>query len=114
MHELSIAMSIVEIAEEYAEKNEARKVNEIEIEVGSLSGVVIEALDFAMSAAIKNTICEQAGWKIIDVQAKSVCPSTGKEFVVTGLYEPCPYCNEYGHELIQGRELRVKSLIVDD
>ena len=114
MHELSIAMSIVEIAEETALENKAKKVKEVEIEVGSLSGVVVEALDFAMSAAIKNTICEQAAWKIIEVQAKSVCPSTGKEFVVKELYEPCPYCNEYGHELIQGRELRVKSLIVDD
>lgn len=113
MHELSIAISIVEIAEEYAVKNKAVEVKEIEIEIGSLAGVVIDALDFAMGAAIKNTICERSKWTIIETPAKSICPLTQKEYVVEQLYEPCPYCNEYGHDLIQGRELRVKSLIID-
>lgn len=113
MHELSIAMSIVEIATEYAEKDKSGKVLEIEIEVGELSGVVISALDFAMDAAVKNSICEDAKWVILKKEALARCNSTGKTYKVDNLYNPCPFCKKYGHELIQGKELRVRSIVVE-
>ena len=113
MHELSIAMSIVDIAADYAARDNAKCVTEIEIEVGTLAGVVIDALDFAMEAAIKNTICEGAKWNIIEIKAKGSCPDKNKNYEISDLYSPCPYCGKYGHELTQGKELRVKSLMVD-
>ena len=113
MHELSIAIGIVDIASDHAKKNNARQVKEIEIEVGSLSGIVIDALDFAMDAAIKNSICDNAQWKIIEIPARSVCTTTKKEYPSNDLYSKCPFCGMYGHELISGRELRVKSLLVE-
>jgi hydrogenase nickel incorporation protein HypA/HybF len=39
MHELSIAQSIVELAEEQARNHQARCVEELELEIGSLAGV---------------------------------------------------------------------------
>lgn len=113
MHELSIAMSIVDIASDYAARDRAKCVSEIEIEVGSLAGVVIDALDFAMEAAVKSTICEGAKWKFIEIIARGLCPEKNKSYEISDLYSPCPYCGKYGHELVQGKELRVKSLLVD-
>jgi len=113
MHELSIAMSIVEIATDHAQKDGAERVTEIDIEVGSLSGVVVEALDFAMEVAIKDTICRDAKWNIILIEAKAFCAGKKKEYDVSDLYSPCPFCGEYGHELKQGKEMRVKSLLVE-
>ena len=113
MHELSIAMSIVDIASDYAARDHAKRVSEIEIEVGNMAGVVIDALDFAMEAAVKSTICEGAKWKFIEVAAMVTCPDKNKSYEISDLYSPCPHCGKYGHELIQGKELRVKSLLVD-
>ncbi len=113
MHEFSIAMSIVDIATEYAVEDKAEKVKEIEIEIGTLSGVVPEALELAMEAAVKNTICETAAWNIRILRAKMICPVSGREFQVETLTDPCPECGDYGHELTQGNELRVKSLQVE-
>jgi hydrogenase nickel incorporation protein HypA/HybF len=113
MHELSIAMSIVDIAIEYAQRDDAHEVREIEIEVGTLSGVVVDALDMAMEAAVKHTICDGAEWKITEVQARIRCPESGESHPVNSLFEPCPECGNYGHELIEGKELRVRSLLVD-
>jgi len=113
MHELSIAMGIVDIASDHAHKNNASQVVEIEIEVGSLSGIVIEALDFAMEAAIQNSICDRAQWKIVEVPAIAICPETKKEYPIKDLHSKCPFCEKYGHDLISGRELRVKSLLVE-
>lgn len=113
MHELSIATNIVEIAVEYAEKNNASVVKEIEIEVGELSGVVVEALEFAMDSATKQTILENAKVKIDFIHGKAKCNHCGHEFPVSSIYEVCPKCNSYNSEIIKGKELRVKSLIVD-
>ena len=41
MHELSIAMNIVEIVEENAAAANCKAVSEIDLEIGSMSGVVI-------------------------------------------------------------------------
>jgi hydrogenase nickel incorporation protein HypA/HybF len=55
MHELSIAMSIVEIAGEEAKRLRARRVNAVHVKVGALSGVVKDALEFAWQVATDNT-----------------------------------------------------------
>ncbi len=113
MHELSIAMSIVELAEEYAGKEGAGKVTELEIEVGDFSGVVIEALDFAMEEAIRGTRCEGALWKIIRIHPLARCRSCGHEYQPGSLYQSCPACGEYGADIVQGKELRLKSILVE-
>ena len=60
MHELSIVMGIIKIAEVEAEKAGAKNVDLIELEIGNLAGVEIEALDFAWTEAVKHTILENA------------------------------------------------------
>jgi len=113
MHELSIAMNIIDIAGEYAEKAKAKVVHRIEIEVGELSGVVFEALEFAMENAVKNTILENAKWFIHKISGKVLCENCSYEFDTDNVYTPCPKCGDYRQEIIQGRELRVKSITVD-
>lgn len=113
MHELSIALEIIDIVEEYARKAEAGIVREIEIEVGTLSGVVIEALEFALDAAVENTILEKADRRFIEIPAMGRCGSCGIEFGTDGYPTRCPECAAPAVEIINGRELRVKSLTVD-
>ena len=113
MHELSVAMSIVELATEYAEKEDAKQVKELEIEVGDFSGVVLDALDFAMEEAVRGSICEGASWKIIPVHPRARCRSCGHEFSPATLYEPCPACGAFGFDLLNGNELKLRSILVD-
>jgi hydrogenase nickel incorporation protein HypA/HybF len=113
MHELSIALSIVELAEEYAAKEKAREVLEMEIEVGELSGVVIEALEFAMEEAVAGTLCEKARWKIIPVKGEVRCRTCGHLFPSDTLFADCPRCGEAGVELVRGNEMRLRSLLVE-
>src|ERR1700691_2779292 len=57
MHELSIAMSIVDMAQEEAERRDV-KVDAIHLELGLLSGVVAEALLFSYEMACSGTRLE--------------------------------------------------------
>jgi len=113
MHELSIVMSIIEIAEENAKKENASVINEIELDIGKQAGVVMEALEFAIEAAKMGTLLEKAEWKINEIPARARCTSCGHEFDTEHLYEPCPACGNPFSDVFQGRELRVKSLKVE-
>jgi hydrogenase nickel incorporation protein HypA/HybF len=113
MHEFSIAVNIVDIANDYASKEGAEAVREIEIEVGELSGVVLEALEFCLEVAVKDSILEGAQRNIRRVPGLARCRSCFREFPVKDLYSVCPECHAPAPEIIRGSELRVKSLLVE-
>lgn len=113
MHELSIAMSIVEIAEENINQANLSKVTEIELDVGELSGVVFDALEFAMVEAVKDTVLQNAVRKINRIPGKARCNECGFEFELEDIYTPCPKCASFDNEIIKGKELKVKSLIAE-
>jgi len=58
MHELGIAVSIVQIAEEELARNGGEKVRAIHLQLGSLSGVATEALNFSFGLACEGTAAE--------------------------------------------------------
>jgi hydrogenase nickel incorporation protein HypA/HybF len=112
MHELSLVLNIIDIAEEEVKKAHAHQVDVIDLEVGSLAGVEIDALNFSWDAAVKNTVLANAERNIDQVQAVAKCTNCGCEYQVHEPYEPCPACNEVFVEYLKGKELRVKSLVV--
>src|SRR5210317_1351272 len=98
MHELSIAMGIVDIAEKETRKANAQKVELIELEIGVLSGVEIYALDFAWPQAIKNTVLEHAEKKVNIIPGKGKCLECQHEFNMENYYDSCPECNSHFKE----------------
>ncbi|MBL7852117.1 MAG: hydrogenase maturation nickel metallochaperone HypA [Cyclobacteriaceae bacterium] len=110
MHELSIVMSIVDLAEEQVKKHRARGVDRIELDIGALAGVEFDALDFAWNAGVKNSVLATAQRQVNRIEGKMRCMKCGKEFTVTEPFQPCPDCQDYLNEFLQGKELRVKSL----
>lgn len=113
MHEMSIAMNIVDIVEEELEKAHATVVSQIELEIGTLSGVVLEALEFALDEAVKKTPLENAEIKIEKVSGRASCKHCGYVFESEDYFSSCPQCKSMETEIIQGKELRIKSLLVE-
>lgn len=112
MHELSIAKNIIEIATEQAKINNLTEVNEIEIEVGTLSGVEIEALEFVLEVVTKETILENSRTILTKIPGLARCLICSKEFATDSFFAQCPECKGFNFQIIQGQELRVKSLNV--
>jgi len=113
MHELSIAMNIIEITEENAKKANASVISEIELDIGTQSGIVIEALEFAMESATKSTMLENAEVKINSIPARSVCSKCNNEFYIEDIFTACPECGNPFCDVIQGKELKLKSLKIE-
>ena len=112
MHELSIAMGIVRIAENETAKANAHKVDLIELEIGTLAGIEFKALDFVWPSAVKGTILERAEKRITKINGKAKCNDCNKVFPLDDIIGNCPNCSSYTKTIIQGKELVVKSLEV--
>ncbi len=113
MHELSIAINIVELAEEEARKRGGLRISSVHIEIGTLSNVVQEALEFALNSAVKNTLLQNATFRYDNIIAKATCESCGNVFEPEDFFSPCPECQSFSTEIIQGKELRIRSITME-
>ena len=113
MHELSIALSIIDIAQAEAEKAKAKVIKEIEVDIGTLAGIEFESLEFSFSAVSKNTEMENTGFIINKIIAQSECRDCHKQFEAQQLFDICPECKGFNTFLVQGNELKVKSILIE-
>ena len=115
MHELSIAMSIVEMAEEESERHGGGKINAVHLKLGPLSGVVKIALENAFSLAREGTILEHAILVVEQVPIVARCPKCVAERTLPSMQSfLCPECHTPLSEVIHGRELEVVALEIED
>jgi hydrogenase nickel incorporation protein HypA/HybF len=112
MHELSVVMNIISIAAQEAAKNNAAGIEEIEMDIGLLSGIEMAAFDFAWEQAVKGTLLEKAVKNINRIEGKGVCIDCNANFAIHQLYDPCPVCGQHFITIQKGKELRVKSLVI--
>lgn len=111
MHELSIAMSIVELAQEEAERHGAAKVEAVHLRLGQLSGVVKEALLFSYEMACQSTILEGSRLLIEEISVEALCPQCNAPRQISSLQ--CFQCLECGaptQTILRGKELEVVAL----
>lgn len=112
MHELSIALGIVGIAENQIRKHQAQRVETIELEIGQLAGVEWKALEFAWESATKHTVLENSQLEVNRVEGAARCLECQHEFPTTSLFARCPSCGGFFSQIIRGKELRVKALTI--
>ena len=113
MHELSIAVSIVDIAINQAELSNAEKINEVELEIGQLAGIEMESLNFCFESVCKETIADGAKLSIDEVEALGECDDCNRRFPVDNYFAICPDCDGTKVDIVQGKELKIKAIIVD-
>jgi hydrogenase nickel incorporation protein HypA/HybF len=113
MHELSLTRSLVEIAEEHARRGQATAILSITMEIGSLSGVVPEAVEFAFDICTKGTLAESAKLIIRHIPGRGRCLECGAETVMDFNTFACPDCGGFALETLQGKEIRLIELEVD-
>jgi hydrogenase nickel incorporation protein HypA/HybF len=115
MHEVSLAYTIVLIAEDYARRNGASNIMTVGLRIGEFSGVVPEVLETAFEVAKRDTLAKNAQLRIVKVPVIAFCQHCQHEFEVTSLYgvASCPNCDLLSHNYKQGQELDVSYLEVD-
>jgi hydrogenase nickel incorporation protein HypA/HybF len=110
MHELSIAMSIVDVAQEAA-KSRGAQVDAVYLDLGALSGVVKEALEFSYQIACGGTLLEGSRLIVREIPVEVYCPACQAAKVLPSMQLfCCPDCGAPAGELLHGKELAVTAL----
>ena len=114
MPELSIAMRIVDMAQEEAELRDV-KIDAVHLELGPLSGVVAEALFFSYEMACSGTQLEGSKLVIKEVPIVVYCPVCKVQKTLSSMqWFRCPECGTPTADVIHGRELVITGLEVRD
>jgi hydrogenase nickel incorporation protein HypA/HybF len=114
MHELSIAMSIVEMAQEEAEQRGGVQVSAVHLKLGALSGVVKEALLSAYDIACDDTPLQGSRLVIEEIPVVVFCPSCQARRPLSSVQLfCCGQCGTPSSEVVQGKELEVVALEIE-
>lgn len=115
MHEMSIAMSLIEVATEEAERLGNVSVEALRVRLGPLSGVVREALLFSYELAVEGTAIAGARLEIEDVPVIVFCQNCQTERHLLNIQHfRCPLCDQPTPNVLHGRELELTALEVTE
>ena len=114
MHELAIAMGIVDAALDEARERGVH-VTAVHLRLGALSGVVKDALLFSYEVACQDTPLAGSRLIVEEVPVIVFCPRCKDTRVLSSVQSFfCPECNTPTMDIRKGKELEVFALEVDE
>lgn len=115
MHEVSIALGMVNELLKIAEKNKAKKITNVKLKIGKLSGIVTDSLQFAFDAVKREyPILSSSEMFIEEVPLVYECNDCKAVFKTDDIYFPaCQGCNSYNLKLISGEEQYIENVEVE-
>ena len=108
MHELAITESIVAAV---VEKLPGVPVRRVQVQVGRLSGIVPDALEFCFELATAGTSLAGAVLDIVSSPGSGRCRACGAEFDTDDQVVMCD-CGSVDVEVLGGRELLIRAVEV--
>lgn len=115
MHELSIAMSLLDVASEEAQRQGGGRVLAIHLKLGPLSGVVKEALLSAFELAREGSEFDECRLVIQEVPVVIDCPTCQAQHPAQSVQEICcSVCGTPSMQLVSGRELEMVAMEICD
>jgi hydrogenase nickel incorporation protein HypA/HybF len=115
MHELSIAVDLVEICATEAERLGGVRIDAVRVRLGPLSGVVQESLLFCFDVAAAGTVIEGARLEIETEGVLVFCTACQDHRTLIDVqHRRCPVCNALCPEIISGDRLELIALSVVD
>ncbi len=110
MHEMSIAMGLMESLLDVATEQRARRILEVEIICGVMQQVVPDALQLAFEAVTQNTIAQGARLKIVEEAISVRCRACGQQYAAAIDNYRCPLCSQADAEIVAGRDIVLRSV----
>ncbi len=113
MHELSIALSLIDEVGRVATRERAASVQTVRVQIGRMSGVANDALLFAWELARAGTIADNAELHIEDIEIVVFCPKCERErSSLHAAVLACAVCGTQALHVVHGRELQLVAVEV--
>jgi len=104
MHEISLAVAILDIVEEYAVKADFQKVNSIRLSFGRLTCIEAKTLEFAFEVQSGGTKAEGAKLNFEILPVAIHCLACGADSEIDAFTGSCPKCGADEVLITGGRE----------
>ena len=115
MHEMGIALQIIEIASASIPQSETPvQVEKVNLKVGKLAAIVPDSLRFCFEIAAKDTLLAGATLEIEEVPVRARCKECDVEWTIHEPVFQCQQCKSGQLDIISGRELNIESIEVAD
>lgn len=113
MHEMSLCESVLDILQTESKRQNFTKVKIVRLDIGVLSHVEPEAMEFCFSAVTKGTLADAAKLVILRSPGAAWCMDCNKEVEIEARFDPCPHCGGHKLQVTGGEELKIHDLEVE-
>ena len=112
MHEVSIALGMVDELARIAKENNAKYITAVNLRIGRSSGIVIDSLKFAFDAIkLENPLISSAEIVIEEVPLRYECNDCKISFETDYIhFTSCPDCKSYSLKLLSGNEMDIVNM----
>ncbi|HEX3027164.1 MAG TPA: hydrogenase maturation nickel metallochaperone HypA [Clostridia bacterium] len=114
MHELAMVEGIYTVINEKMKEYDVRKIKQVKLMVGELTGVEDETMKACFEMYVEETPLEGADLVLIRVPTKVRCRTCGNEYETKIPFAKCAVCGNKNIQIISGKELYIDSLEVED
>lgn len=112
MHELVLCQSVLNVLREQARIHHFERVTTVRLEIGALSCVSRNAIEFCFAVVARGTLAEGAGLEVIELLGRAWCLDCDIAVAIRERHDACPRCGGYRLRIVQGDEMRIKELEV--
>ncbi len=114
MHELSIALGIVDVVTETLAERGGGRVRSVHVRLGPLSGVAKEALLSAYPLACEGSELDGSALIVEEEPVIAWCGTCLAERAVASIAEMrCAECGAPARQVLQGRSIEIKAMEVE-
>ena len=114
MHELSLAQSILNIVKEHVPQQQIAAVRLVRVDIGRLSGVVADSLDFCFTALVAETPLQESRLEMNTIPLRLACADCDETFESAGDVFHCPSCRGSHTTVISGMEMCVTEIELEE
>jgi hydrogenase nickel incorporation protein HypA/HybF len=113
MHELAVVESLLNLALTHAKRANAKRVVELNLVIGVLSGYMDDSIQFYWDALSRDTLCQGARLQFRHIPAVMTCQDCGHGYTMENELSPCPQCGSSRIIATAGDDFRLDSIDVE-
>lgn len=114
MHEMSLVEGILRQVEAAAQREGARRVKTVVLEIGRLAAVETDAMHFCFAAVEDKGLARGARLEIIEIPGAGLCNDCGNTVPMDEAIDTCPLCGSCRLTPTAGTEMRVKEIEIEE
>ena len=114
MHEIGIVRQIVRTVEDFAARNDVRRIDAVVVDCGELSLVITKYLKDIYPVIAEGTILEHAELIVEETPGFAECDDCDEIFNVVEHKGFCPACGSFEKTVLSGQDFGIREIHVPE